>query len=475
VTPQPPGEPQAAPRRVPWIYRGLHRSYARGLAINQYFRRRIRPAGIGMLLLLFVAAVLGAGSRLAGGPQLFALTFSLLLVALGWAWLRRATLVATRELPRYATVGEPLTYHVVVRNLSRWAVKDAWLAEMRPDPRPSAERFYFSREPGEERRNVFDRTFAAYRWQWLLELNRAFDGGKALNPLRLARGAGTRVAITLRPLRRGLVPLGDLRVLLADPFGLLQRCRRVAAATETLTVLPRRYRLRPLALAGSARFQTGGEVSSNTIGQAGEFLGLREYRAGDAMRQIHWRSWARLGRPIVKELEETFFPRYGLVLDTFPVAGDAALFEEAVSLAASFAATLETRESLLDLMFIRDEAHVFTAGRGTAKAEKILEVLAAVDIDPCEDFDALGRLVMRHRDELSACLVVLAGWSETRAEMVRMLARSGLSLMVFVICHDRDATARLVAAGCPPVAPHLLRVSHMQADLLGLPDVPHGP
>src|SRR5690606_22341242 len=112
--------------------------------------------------------------------------------------------------------------------------------------------------------------------------------------------------------------LDDLRVQLPDPFGVFQRNRKVPSPAATLTVLPRRYRIPPVELPGTARLQIGGDATSNAIGQTGEFVGLRDYRPGDPLRQIHWRSWARTGRPIVKEIEDTFYPRYGLVLDTFP-------------------------------------------------------------------------------------------------------------------------------------------------------------
>ena len=81
-------------------------------------------------------------------------------------------------------------------------------------------------------------------------------------------------------------------------------------------VLPRRYPLPPIELPGGAAFKITGETNTNAIGNSGEFVGLRDYRPGDPLRQIHWKSWARTGRPIVKELEDTFYPRYGLVLDT---------------------------------------------------------------------------------------------------------------------------------------------------------------
>ena len=70
------------------------------------------------------------------------------------------------------------------------------------------------------------------------------------------------------------------------------------------------------------------------------------------MRRIHWRSWAKLGRPVVKEFQDEFFVRHALVLDTFTDPDDVQIFEEAVSIAASFACSIDTQESLLDLLFV---------------------------------------------------------------------------------------------------------------------------
>jgi uncharacterized protein (DUF58 family) len=207
----------------------------------------------------------------------------------------------------------------------------------------------------------------------------------------------------------------------------------VPAPPATITVLPRRHPLPPIELPGTARFQIGGESTSNSIGNAGEFVSLRDYRRGDPLRQIHWRSWARTGRPIVKELEDTHYPRYGLVVDTFAAGGGAEVFEDVVSVAASFAATIDTHESLLDMMFIKDHTHVVTAGRGLARAEKLLEVLAAVEPEPGADFDRLLRLVLRYRDELTSCLVVLGGWDEPRREFLRKLAAGGVNGIPLIV------------------------------------------
>ena len=91
----------------------------------------------------------------------------------------RASLEAVRELPAHATAGQPVTYHVSLRNLSGRPLKRFQLQETPPDPRPDEATFRLSEEPGEKLRNVFDRTFVYYRWNWLCEKRLLFDGGSS--------------------------------------------------------------------------------------------------------------------------------------------------------------------------------------------------------------------------------------------------------------------------------------------------------
>jgi hypothetical protein len=80
--------------------------------------------------------------------------------------------------------------------------------------------------------------------------------------------------------------------------------------------LPKRYRIPPLALPGARKFQQGGVSLSASIGDSEEFLSLRDYRPGDPLQRLHWKSFARTGKPIVKEYQDEFFERHALVLDT---------------------------------------------------------------------------------------------------------------------------------------------------------------
>jgi uncharacterized protein (DUF58 family) len=453
----------AKPARPGIAAKLLHAWYSRGAAVRFFFARRFRPAGVGLVALLLLAGGLGIGHPKIPVYQVFSLTLGMAVLAVPWAFVRRASIQAERELPRYATAGETLRYSIRVTHTGSFPLRRAWLAETPADPRPGLAEFFQRREPGESDRNWFDRKFAFYRWRWLLDRRRAFDAQTPPDPLELDPGKSARIACQITPLHRGIIRLNDLRVLLPDPFGLVQSCRKVPAPPATLTILPKRYRLPSFEMPGGSRFQSGEEASTHTIGTNGEFLGLRDYRPGDPPRQIHWKSWAHTGRPIVKELEDTYFPRYGLILDTFVDGTNEAFFEEAVSVAASFVAMIDRGDSLLDLMFIKDEAHVVTAGRGLARTEKLLEVLAGVTGERDPGFDLLARLVTRHREALTSCIVVLAGWDPLRAEFINDLTKSGITCVPIVIGDGEPP---------PDLIGHWLESGHIARDLPKLPRQP---
>ena len=200
-----------------------------------------------------------------------------------------------------------------------------------------------------------------------------------------------------------------------------------------MLILPKRYWLPPIALPGAMKYQQGGVALAANIGRSEEFVSLREYRRGDPLRHIHWRSWAKAGKPIVKEFEDEFFVRHALILDTFTDRPHSDLFEEAVSVAASFACTVLTQESLLDLLFVGPQAYCFTAGRGLAHADQMLEILASVR--PCHEqpFDSLEHLVSNHASAVSGCICVLLAWDEERRRLVEKLKSLRLPVLVLVI------------------------------------------
>jgi uncharacterized protein (DUF58 family) len=388
------------------------------------------------------------------------LIFSALCVAFLWAFSRQARISAMRDLPSTGAVGEMLTYSVSARNDGKWRLRDAFLREMGDDPRPSEWEFLNLKEPGEEDRNFFDRKFAFYRWKWLTGRGGAWRSQGQSESLDLEAGEVQKIRLSLMPRRRGMLRLNDMRAELPDPMGLFQRRRAILNEEDEVLIIPKRYRLPALDLSGRSELKVGGETASTVRGEGGEFMGLREYRPGDSLRKIHWKAWARTGQPIVKEFEEMRFPRYGLVLDTNLKESGPDLLEEAVSVAASFVSTMDRESCLLDLMFVREEPEVFTAGRGVARTDRLMEVLAKVEGSEEGSYDSLRQLVLRYAAEMTACVVVLSGWSPDREEFLARLRSSGLELVVYLIgAGEKPGDEALNGA-------HWLRWDQVQEDLM---------
>ena len=385
--------------------------------------RRFTAAGTLVLSGLVVTGAVGVDTTQSVAYQAFGLLFALTGAAILSLRFVGTRVSVERMLPRVATAGSPFTYRARVVNAGTAAMDGLSLHEDLADARPTHE--------------AYDAAigFPTYRrWKRLVAANQFARVRERAVPA-LGPGAAVDVEIEAVALKRGVAHSHGLIVCRADPLGLMKALTKVPQRAN-LTVLPRRYTLPPLQLPGSRRYQPGGVALATSVGDSEEFVGLRDYRPGDPLQRIHWKSFARAARPIVKEYQDEYYERHALVLDTFVAPRDEALFEEAVSIAASFAYTIDTRECLLDLMFVGTEAYTYTAGRGQMQAGNLLEILAAVR--PCHDkpFSALGNAVQSRRGALTGCICVLAGWDDERAGFLRRLQSHGIAFRAIAVTHS---------------------------------------
>ncbi|MBF0178741.1 MAG: DUF58 domain-containing protein [Magnetococcales bacterium] len=417
----------------------LYPAYRRFVGRQYRFRRRVTGLGRAFIAGLLVTGVLGLDTRMNALHQLFALLLGLSLTSLAWLPFFRGRFALHRELPPFCSAGVATAYRVRVTNLtSRWQ-KGLRLLEELADPRPDLAAFLAAREPGEEERNPFDRMLGFHRFAWLTARSQAAAPVNVAIP-PLAPGGEVWITVPFQPVRRGVARFLGVTLARPDPLGLVQSLRFVPLP-QTLTVLPRRRPL-PSGLAlppGGRRYQRGGVSLAGSVGDAEEFHHLREYRPGDSPRHIHWPSLAKLEKPMVRAFREEFFLRYGLVLDTFsPWADDR--FEAAVSLAASLAATVESGDSLLDLLFVGRCGHRFTMGRGVGHAAHILEILAKVEPGAGESFHQLSALVLDHLATLSGLMLILLAWDPPRRELVARLRGRGVPVAVVLMAGIGEQT-----------------------------------
>jgi uncharacterized protein (DUF58 family) len=133
---------------------------------------------------------------------------------------------------------------------------------------------------------------------------------------------------TLGPLGRGAIVASNWVLESGDPLGFF-RFRRKGANGEIGLVLPRFASLSSLPQARELE----ASVSAPRSGSGTELFGVREYRPGDPLRRIHWRSSARLGELVVREYEPPGVQTIGIFCDPSPPTREIA--DQVARLAAS--------------------------------------------------------------------------------------------------------------------------------------------
>jgi len=393
--------------------------------------RRFTPAGMLVLGALVACGAVGADMDQTVAFLGFAFLSSMLLVAMLWSPFFRGRFLVRRMLPRFGSVGQPLAYHLVVRNSSNRPRQQLEIIDELVDPRPNKAEF------ARARRQLIREGFKKLRLIPTVPPQTIVSGLKPVPLTALRAGGEATVRAEVLPLRRGALRFAVVNIARPDPLGLFRGFVRVPLEQSVL-ILPRRYPLPNFTLPGSRTYQRGGVALASAIGESDEFVSLRDYRPGDPLRHVHWKSWARHGRPIVKEFQDEYFVRHALILDTFAGEDRKVAFEEAVSVAASFACTVGTQETLLDLLFVGPQAVCVTTGRGVGQAEQALEALAAVELNAARPFTALEELVMRYAGAVCGCVCVFLTWDTARRELVRKLEARGLPVVVLLITDPAD-------------------------------------
>jgi uncharacterized protein (DUF58 family) len=202
--------------------------------------------------------------------------------------------------------------------------------------------------------------------------------------LKIPEAKSQRTSYRHTFVRRGLYTLTGYRLATKFPFALFRKSRDVESRLDVL-VYPARVAVpRP-----PPRAANRGDAIADRLGRRGEFFGLRERRAGDDRRDIHWKSSARTGRLLVREYEDELARRVVIGVDnalpqdvrdavtdgavTPAAEAQVAAVERAISIAASLAAAYLEAGWTVEL--VARGAHVLP-GTGRMHEAKIARELA---------------------------------------------------------------------------------------------------
>lgn len=368
---------------------------------------RFTTGGKWLIVALFSAAVLGSATIEIPIYQIFCALLVLLCADRITGFFLRPKLEVLGAFPNQAVVGQLVTGRYELVNRGKWPAFDLSVR-------------YF-RLPG-----AFD----------------AVDGETTLGDL--APGERRAVMIRLCPQRRGLHSLPPPRAYSTFPFNLTRDGRSRAQASSVL-VLPHFHPLAALDVPIGTRYQPGGIALTSNVGESPEYIGNREYVAGDAARRIDHRSWARLAKPVVREYQEEYYCRVALVLDTFVPAGRRAGrqgfadLEAAISLSASVADALSRGEYLIDLFAAGPELYVFRAGRHTAHFDNIMEILAVVEACRRNPFETVAPALADELTNISTVICVFLDWDASRRRLAQTALEMGCSVKLLVV-RDGETT-----------------------------------
>ncbi|WP_330273280.1 DUF58 domain-containing protein [Lentzea sp. NBC_00516] len=197
---------------------------------------------------------------------------------------------------------------------------------------------------------------------------------------RLPRNTPTTLRYPLKPVMRGVQQVGPLMARITDPFGLAEFDRELAGRSR-LVVVPRVVRLS--GLPGGSGMGAGDDGSVRLrAGQGEDDAIVRQYRQGDDLRKVHWRSTARRDELMVRVEERPWRGGTTVLLDhrvhAHRGSGPTASLEWAISFAASIC--LHLHHFGHQVRLVSEDGRVLAGGsaEGGHSDHVVLDSLAAL-------------------------------------------------------------------------------------------------
>jgi uncharacterized protein (DUF58 family) len=245
--------------------------------------------------------------------------------------------------------------------------------------------------------------------------------GEQRHPLR-RRGRRLSVRYVLARLPRGRYAFEDVRVELTDPFG-LENVEIPLPAPGALLVYPRLVRLDRLFSETGAHSQDGRRLLLRRH-SGFELHGVREYEQGESLRRVHWRSTARRGQLMVKELEDAPRDEIAVLLDGDAAAVVGESFEVQVRAAGSILDSYVRRGRRVVLVVNSEPRGVQQVHSAAADWRRALELLAAAEPT---GRSPLGRVLREQHGPATRALELAVVTARLEPALVDILVQRALS------------------------------------------------
>src|SRR5439155_6397942 len=166
-------------------------------------------------------------------------------------------------------------------------------------------------------------------------------------------------------------------VAIEDPFG-LDRIEQPLSAPGALLIYPRLVELDRL-FSESGRLGRDGRRLLLRRPAGFDLHSVREYERGESLRKVHWRSTAKRGQLMVKELEDSPRDEVAVVLDADPAAVVGESFDVQVRAAGSILLSHSRRSRRAVLVVNSGRREQRRVHSGEPDWRQALDLLAAVE------------------------------------------------------------------------------------------------
>ena len=378
--------------------------------VGRVFRNNITKPGRTLLFLLFFTSI---GLVYLETPLIFLFTaiISILAIAAVISFVFRPNLECRIVFPEVVQAGERVKADVYLRNVRR--------------------------------RSAFEVFFDPVVIESEVELNRK---GNDVNIDQIAAGKTVRHSIEYTYLKRGVYGAPGLTMGSTFPFNLF-RFRQHFRSQERTVVTPAFKPIQHFELPQSRfsdEFEDEKTMQMAHAAGASEYVGNREYQVGMPVRRWDYSSWARTGKPTVREFRE--YQRGSAVLFVdgfFGQATDENLDRFEAILSLTTALSSELAQQMIDIctVVIADRIHSISHSIGKDQVARVGELLAEATMKTNTEIGSIinDEFIQTATLQGSMAILVMNGQDANRKELEFRFGREA-SMAIGIVVDDQPSS-----------------------------------
>ena len=225
---------------------------------------------------------------------------------------------------------------------------------------------------------------------------------------------------------------------------------------RNITVYPSFSYLESLILPSGKRFQRHGNSIQKNIGDTNDFAGCREYRHGDDVRKINWKSYGKDHKLTIKEYHQDYLIKTAIILDindysknpmdsmlSYRINHNNQTTEAAIKITAAIAEFICQNDNIIDIFAAGNKTfHLQAVGRDKACLNLILDELACLQNDRYEKnkkpFASLSSDIIDEINSIGSVFMITKHWTKKHQEFYEKMLYANTYVKKIIITNKND-------------------------------------